>query len=132
MILHACHAGGTCVIHSDDTDVFVLLLAHSQNFGKCYTKKGRGTKTGIIENTMASIGEAWAVLRRPFKICVSRTGRSAYEIHCAKGSAAMPVISRTSRYKSKLPSRNLEKSHCSASVYPLPLLARLGSRLSLT
>ena len=22
MVLHACHAGGTCVIHSDDTDVF--------------------------------------------------------------------------------------------------------------
>ena len=26
MVLHARHAGGTCVIHSDDTDVFVLLL----------------------------------------------------------------------------------------------------------
>ena len=27
MVLHARHAG-TCVIHSDDTDVFVLLLVH--------------------------------------------------------------------------------------------------------
>ena len=49
MVLHAHHAGGTCVIHSDDTDVFVLLLAHSSNLGKCYIKKGRGTKTRIIE-----------------------------------------------------------------------------------
>ena len=29
MILHAHHAGGTCVIHSDDTDVQILLLSHS-------------------------------------------------------------------------------------------------------
>ena len=49
MVLHAQHAGGTCVIHSDDTDVFVLLLAHSRNLGKCYMKKGRGAKTRIIE-----------------------------------------------------------------------------------
>lgn len=49
MILHARHAGGTCVIHSDDTDVFVLLIAHSRHLGKCYIKKGRGAKTRIIE-----------------------------------------------------------------------------------
>ena len=49
MILHAHHAGGTCVNHSDDTDVFVLLLAHDQSLGKCYTKKGRGAKTRIME-----------------------------------------------------------------------------------
>ncbi|KAK3747396.1 hypothetical protein QZH41_012092, partial [Actinostola sp. cb2023] len=49
MVPHARHAGGTCVIHSDDTDVFVLLLAHSRNLGKCYMKKGRGPKTRIIE-----------------------------------------------------------------------------------
>ena len=49
MVLHAHHVGGMCVIHSDDTDVFVLLLAHSQNLGKFYMKKGRGAKTRIIE-----------------------------------------------------------------------------------
>jgi len=49
MVLHAHHAGGTCIIHSDDTDVFVLLLAHSQSLGKCFIKKGRGAKTRIIE-----------------------------------------------------------------------------------
>ena len=43
------HAGGTCIIHSDDTDVFVLLFAHSQSLGKCFMKKGRGAKTRIIE-----------------------------------------------------------------------------------
>ena len=30
MILYAQHAGGTCVIHSDNTDVQILLLNHSQ------------------------------------------------------------------------------------------------------
>jgi len=54
MVLHARHAAGTCVIHSDDADVFVLLLAHSRNLGKCYsyTKKGRGSKTRITESSM--------------------------------------------------------------------------------
>ena len=47
MILHAQHAGGTCVIHSDDTDVQILLLSHSQAIGKCYIKKGRSAKTRI-------------------------------------------------------------------------------------
>ena len=49
MILHAHHAGGTCVIHSDDTDVQILLLSHSLALGKCYIKKGRRTKTRILE-----------------------------------------------------------------------------------
>ena len=49
MILHAHHAGGPCVIHSNDTDVQILLLSHSLALGKCYIKKGRSTKTRIIE-----------------------------------------------------------------------------------
>ena len=28
MVLHARHAESTCVIHSDDMDVLVLLLSH--------------------------------------------------------------------------------------------------------
>ena len=44
-----------------------------------------------------------------------------YEIHCARGSAAMRVISTTSGYMSKVSSSNLEKSHCSSSINPLPL-----------
>ena len=47
--LHAYHSGGTCVIHSDDTDVFTLLLAHSQSLGRCYLKRRRGAKTKILE-----------------------------------------------------------------------------------
>ena len=35
------HEGGTCVIHSDDTDFLVLLLAHSSSLTKCYIKKER-------------------------------------------------------------------------------------------
>ena len=49
MIFHAQHAGGTCVIHYDDTDVQILLLSHSQALGKCYIKKGRSAKTVIVE-----------------------------------------------------------------------------------
>ena len=49
MIFHAQHAGGTCVIHSDDTDVQILLLSHSQALGKCYIKKDRSAKTIIVE-----------------------------------------------------------------------------------
>ena len=45
---HDRHAGGTCVIHCDDTDFLVLLLAHSPSLTKCYMKKGRRAKTRII------------------------------------------------------------------------------------
>ena len=54
MILHAHHAGGTCVIHSDDTDVQILLLSHSLALGKCCIKKGRRTKTIIIERSIVA------------------------------------------------------------------------------
>ena len=60
MVLYARHAGSTCVIHSDDTDVFDLLLAHSRNLAKCYMKKGRGAKTRIIElyvDVLKQLGE---------------------------------------------------------------------------
>lgn len=49
MVLHARHEGNTCIIHSDDTDFLVLLLAHRRNLGKRYMMKGRGAKTRIIE-----------------------------------------------------------------------------------
>lgn len=52
MVLHARHAGGTCVIHSDDTDVLVLLLAHCSSLTKCYMKKGRGAKIKIIDPSL--------------------------------------------------------------------------------
>jgi len=42
----------------------------------------------------------------------------------ARGCAAMRVISKTSRYKSKLSSSNLVKSHRSTSGNPLPSWAR--------
>ena len=48
MLLHAQHAGGTCIIHSDDTDVLVLLLGHSHALSNCYMKKGPGDKTRIV------------------------------------------------------------------------------------
>ena len=48
MVLHAKHAGGKFVIHSDDTDVLVLLLGHAHNLGKCYLQKGKGSKRRIV------------------------------------------------------------------------------------
>ena len=39
MVLHARHTGGTSVIHSDDTDVLVLLLAHSSSLTKYYMRR---------------------------------------------------------------------------------------------
>ena len=49
MVLYARHTAGPCVIHSDDTDVFILLLSHSRDLGECYIKKGRGAKTRLIK-----------------------------------------------------------------------------------
>ena len=48
IVLHAKHAGGNCVIHSEDTDVLVLLLGHAHNLGKCYLQKGKGSKRRIV------------------------------------------------------------------------------------
>ena len=48
MVLHAKHVGGKCVIHSEDTDVMVLLLGHAHNLGKCYLQKGKGSKRRIV------------------------------------------------------------------------------------
>ena len=49
IILHAQHASGKCVVHCDDTDVLIILLAYSQSLGECYIKKGKGSKSRIIE-----------------------------------------------------------------------------------
>jgi len=48
MVLPTWYMGGRCVIHSD-TDIFVLLLAQSQNLGMCYMKNGRGEKTRLMK-----------------------------------------------------------------------------------
>ncbi|CAB3994853.1 Hypothetical predicted protein [Paramuricea clavata] len=48
MVLHAKHAGGKCVIHSEDTDVMILLIGHAHNLGKCYFQKGNGSKRRIV------------------------------------------------------------------------------------
>ena len=49
MALHARHAGGTCVVHSDDTDVLVLLLSHSEELVNCFIKKGKSSKSRIVQ-----------------------------------------------------------------------------------
>ena len=48
IILHAQHASGKCVVHCDDTDVLIILLADSQSLGERYIKNGKGLKSRII------------------------------------------------------------------------------------
>ena len=48
MVLHSRYEGGRCVIHFD-TDIFVFLLAQSQNLGMCYMKCKRGDNYQIEE-----------------------------------------------------------------------------------
>ena len=52
IVLHAQHASGKFVFHCDDTDVLILLLAHSQSLGECYIKKGKGSQSRIIEMSL--------------------------------------------------------------------------------
>ena len=48
MVLHAQCTRGKCVIHSDDTDVLVLLRGHAHKLGKCYSQIGKGAKHRIV------------------------------------------------------------------------------------
>ena len=40
---------GPVVIHSDDTDVLIILLSHSHSLHQCYIKKGKSSKTRIMK-----------------------------------------------------------------------------------
>ena len=56
MILHAKFVLGPVTIHSNDTDVFVILLGHSAAVGECYMKVGKGTKVRLVD--IKSIAES--------------------------------------------------------------------------
>ena len=47
-VLHAKHAGGKCVIHSEDTDIMILFIDHAHNLGNCYLQKGKGSRRRIV------------------------------------------------------------------------------------
>ena len=49
MILHAKYANGQVVIHSDETDVFILLLGYSEIIPNSFIKLGKGAKSRIID-----------------------------------------------------------------------------------
>ena len=55
MALHAKFVSGPVTIHSDDTDVFIILLGHLNEIGECFMKVGRGTKVRLID--IKSIGD---------------------------------------------------------------------------
>lgn len=50
IILHAVHCQCPFIVHADDTDVLVLLLAHSTYLNRIgYMKMGKGQKTRIVQ-----------------------------------------------------------------------------------
>ena len=51
MVLHAKFVSGPVTINSDDTDVFIILLGHSDSVGECYMKVGKGSKVRLINIT---------------------------------------------------------------------------------
>ena len=49
MVVHAHHAGSTCVaVHSDNTNV-LILLSHSEGLGNCFIEKGKSSKSRIVQ-----------------------------------------------------------------------------------
>ena len=106
-VVHAHHAGGTCAIHSDDTDVFVLLLAHSRKLGKCYMKKGRGAKTRIMELSIVLNTLEKQLDPGMDKHCFTKaligvhamTGCDTISAFCGKGKGkAVQLLQRNERY----------------------------------
>lgn len=115
-----------------------------------FSSKGKGKAVQLLQcneryaRATANIGEEWIVPEGTFKdteALVCQLYEKKYQMCCSMRSiipeteksspgpfAAMRVIFTTSRDKSKLSSTNLEKSHLSSSVNPLPSWARLGSR----
>ena len=49
IVLHAQHSQSPFIVHTDDTDVLVLLVSHSGTLNRIgYLKMGKGSKTRII------------------------------------------------------------------------------------
>ena len=53
MLVHAKFSEGPVIVHADDADVFVLILAHLKNLPICYMKLGKGPKSRLLD--MSSI-----------------------------------------------------------------------------
>ena len=96
MILHAQHVGGTCVIHSDDTDVLILLLGHSEALGKCYMKKGRGSKARIVE--LSRVNENLAKQLKP-GISKHDLLKALIGIHALAGCDTVSAFSGKGKWK---------------------------------
>lgn len=56
-VLHALHARGKCVIHSDNTEVLVLLLGHSHKLAKCYLQREKGARIVWIPEVGDQLGK---------------------------------------------------------------------------
>lgn len=56
MVIHASHAGGKCVIHSDYTGVLVLLLGYARKLGPVTRRKEKETSVESLESQRSPIG----------------------------------------------------------------------------
>ena len=56
MLVHAKFSNSP--VHSDDTDVFILLFAHLENLPKCYMKLGKGAKSRLLDMNSIHAGIA--------------------------------------------------------------------------
>ena len=62
MILHCQYSQGPVVIHSDDADVFIILLGHLADLPPCFMKVGKGGKTRVLDmcSIMARISSQYS------------------------------------------------------------------------
>ena len=109
MVLHAWHAEGMYVIHSDDTDALVLLLAHSPSLTKCYMKKGRGAKTRIIDLSLVVSGLEMQLDPGIDKNCFLK---APIDIHAITG------CDTTSAFSGKGKLKAVQLLQCSKNVRP--------------
>ena len=59
MVLHARHAGDTCVVHSDNTDVLVLLLSHVRSLATASLRRAKVRRAGLFSFLML-----WTIFQR--------------------------------------------------------------------
>ena len=99
MILHAQHAGGTCVIHSDNISVLILLLGHTEALCKSYMKKGKGSKTRFVE--LPRVIENLAK-QLPVKLGISEHDllKALIGIHALTGCDTVSAFSGKGKWKS--------------------------------
>ena len=96
MVVHARHAGCTCIVHSDNTNVLVLLLSHSEGLGNCFIKKGKSSKSRIVQlsNVVDNLSKN---LDRNVRLCEFL--RSLIGLHSLTGCDTVAAFAGKGKYK---------------------------------